>query len=155
MKWNTNDVDVYLQEQEYIDTAVLSLLPVSFAEDKKSRLEQFEFAYTLSNEVEKQFKGRIVQFPSFTYHVSEEQEQAVERLQVWLDDLNTLGMKHIFLITSDSNWKGYEKTCEENVELVWVPSIPLAHLDGQVKHKIIQDQLNQLIPIMTKKWQNR
>jgi hypothetical protein len=36
--------------------------------------------------------------------------------------------------------------------VIWLPSIPLESMDKQLRQKIIEDQLRQVLPILTKKW---
>src|SRR5690606_21499641 len=87
MKWFTVDMDVYLQAREYVDTAVIPLIPVSLEGDLKSTVSMGEFIAILSNEVERQFKGRIILFPAFTYSNGEGLEMASGRLNQWTSDL--------------------------------------------------------------------
>ena len=37
-------------------------------------------------------------------------------------------------------------------EVIWLPSIPLESMDKQLKQTIIEDQLRQVLPLLTKKW---
>ncbi len=62
-----------------------------------------------------------------------------DRLAQWGDGLKESGVKHCFFLTSDSGWKGVEDLMGDG--LVWVPSIPLEHLDEQYKHSIMEDQV--------------
>ncbi|WP_283955948.1 DUF2487 family protein [Heyndrickxia sporothermodurans] len=36
---------------------------------------------------------------------------------------------------------------------MWLPSVPLEHMDEQYKHSIMEDQVKQLINIIVQKWQ--
>jgi len=89
MKWVTKDMDVYIQAKEYVDTAVIPLIPVSLEGNLKNTVSMGEFITILSNEVERQFKGRIILFPAFTYSNGEELEMAKVRLNQWTSDLSS------------------------------------------------------------------
>lgn len=151
MKWEAKAIDTYLQAKEYVDTAIVPLVPIAFANEVKSTVAMGEFITIISSEIERQFQGRVIQFPPFTYLKSESFEKRIARLHEWNDELNRGGMKHLIMLTSDGEWK----TVEEKVtgELIWLPTIPMEHVDPAYKKEIITDQVKQVIPILTSKWQ--
>lgn len=152
MKWVTKDIDVYLQAKEYVDTAVIPLLPISWTSDTmKTTVAMGEFITILSNEVERQFKGRILQFPAFTYTKSEELEKRKERLSSLTGEVKENGMKHFVYLTSDSDWKLKEQELEGS--LIWLPTLPLEYVEEKYKQSMIQDQMKQLISIFMNIWQ--
>lgn len=146
MNWNAKDMDTYLQQVEYIDTLLIPLLPiVTERENMKSSSSSTEFLMHLSTYIETQFKGRIMLLPPFTYTQSTDLEVMGETLT---EDLDLTEFKHIFYITTDRNWT----TVEVKGELIWLPSLPLESMDKQLRQSIIEDQLRQVLPVMTKKW---
>ncbi|MED3654062.1 YpiF family protein [Heyndrickxia sporothermodurans] len=149
MLWNSKDVEVYLKEQQFIDTAVVPLLPISFGHEMKQAASQGEFIDLLSMHLERQFKGRVLLFPAFTYLSTLEKEQQMNMLQNWEVKLKETGFSHIFYLTSDSSWSNQEKI----KDIIWLPSVPLEHMDEQYKHSIMEDQVKQLINIIVQKWQ--
>ncbi len=36
--------------------------------------------------------------------------------------------------------------------MIWLPAIPLESMDANVKKKILEDQLRQVIPLLSTKW---
>ncbi|GAE29032.1 YpiF family protein [Halalkalibacter hemicellulosilyticus] len=153
MKWNANDMDTYLQAREYIDTAIISLIPISWGTEVKGTVSMGEFITIISHELEKQFHGRVVLFPAFTYFATESNEQCLHRLQLWEDNLLKEGFKHVVYLTSDGKWRQVEG--ELQGLHIWLPSIPLEHLDSENRNHVIHDQMKQLIPIVTNRWQSR
>jgi len=151
MKWITKDIDIYLQSKEYVDTAVIPLFPNSWIDQVKSTVALGEYITVLANEVERQFKGRIILFPPFTYAGSEEVSSRLSRLQHWSEDVKKGGIKHIVYLTSDSEWKQVEQ--EVSGSLIWFPTLPLEYVDENYKQKIIQDQTKQLISLFMDTWQ--
>lgn len=149
MKWVTKDIGICLNERDYIDTAIIPLIPITFIENVKSTVSQGEFIAIIASEVERQFKGRVILFPGFTYLNSEGEEKA-NRLEDWINHILESGTKHVALLTSDSSWKTYEDKFAG--KLIWLPSIPLEHLDSQQEILIIRDQINQIIPSITELW---
>lgn len=62
-------------------------------------------------------------------------------------------MNHIIFLTSDGEWKAKENELEGM--LLWLPTIPLEHMDNQHKKDVINDQMKQMIPILTNQWQGK
>lgn len=145
MNWNANDMDTYLQQKEYIDTILVPLLKLDTnPENMKSSSSSAEFLMHLSTFIETQFKGRIMLLPPFTYTQSTELEVFAETLQ---NDIELMGFKHAFYLTTDSKW-----TSSKLEDVIWLPSIPLESMDKQLRQKIIEDQLRQVLPLLTQKW---
>jgi hypothetical protein len=152
MKWQTTEMDTYLQAKEYVDTAIITLIPVSWQKEIKQTVAMGEFISIIVTELEKQFHGRVIQFPLFSYLKTEENASLVARVQNWEEELKAGGVKHFVYLTSDSDWKSVED--QLGGMLLWLPTIPLEHLDDKYKRDVIMDQMKQLIPIMTNKWQS-
>lgn len=152
MKWESKDMDVYLTAKEYVDTAVLPLLPVSFGEDMKQVVGMGEFISLLMPQLEKQFKGRIFLLPQYPYLKTSEEGKRISDLHDWVTHLRNHGFKHIFFITSDSDWKAGEDKL--NGELIWLPSIPLENMEEKYKRTILEEQVKQLLQLIIQKWQN-
>ncbi len=151
MNWNTHDIDVFEQQKEYIDTAVIPLIPTDFGSGIRTSAAQMEFITLLCFHLERQFKGRMIITPPYTYSLNTGYPGEQERLAQWGNGLKESGVKHCFFLTSDSGWKGVEELMDDG--LIWVPSIPLEHLDEQYKHSIMEDQVKQLLNVIVQKWQ--
>jgi hypothetical protein len=150
VKWTVKDVEVYLQEKEYVDTAVIPLIPLTLEKNVKSIVSMGEFVQIIVNELERQFKGRVFLFPPFTYFTSENMEEKTKRIADWTGELIANGMKHIFYVTSDTEWKAGEANLPGT--LLWLPSIPLEHMDEKYKQQIVTDQISQLMNLLIAKW---
>ncbi|MFV8828356.1 YpiF family protein [Alkalihalobacterium sp. APHAB7] len=151
MKWLAKEMDTYLQAKEYVDTALIPLIPVSWEKEIKSTVAMGEFISIISSELERQFQGRVIEFPAFTYLKSDIEK--LERLKSWEKELKENEIKHIVYITSDFEWEQAKQELTET--LIWLPSIPLEHMDQKHKVEVIEGQIKQLIPFLTNKWQNR
>lgn len=146
MNWNAKDMDTYLQQKEYIDTLLVPLLPIETSpENMKSSSSSTEFLMHLSTFIEAQFKGRMMLLPPFTYTQSTDLQVMGKTLA---NDLELMGFKHVFYLTTDRDWTDVDVTGE----LIWLPSIPLESMDKQLRTSIIEDQLRQVLPTLTKKW---
>ncbi|WP_064091037.1 YpiF family protein [Rossellomorea aquimaris] len=151
MNWNVKDIEVFESEKAYIDTAVIPVVPIDFGNNIRISGAQSEFISLLTFHLERQFKGRMMIVPPYSYLMSVSRESEVEELSRWEKELKESGVKHTFFLTADSEWKKVENQLEES--LIWVPSIPLEHLDENYKHSIMEDQVKQLLNVIVQKWQ--
>lgn len=151
MEWKAKDIDVYLEEREYIDTAVVPLVPIELGENMKQIVEKGEFVHLLSLHLERQFKGRMLFLPSFTYLRAEGDQEKESRLLQWEKKVKENGFKYVFFLTSDPAWRHIESIASES--LLFIPSIPLEHMDEQYKQSIMEDQVKQLMKRIVDGWQ--
>lgn len=153
MKWQAQEVDRYLQAKEYVDTAIIPLLPISWDKEIKSTVQMGEFILLITDELERQFKGRVFQFPAYTYLKTEDTEAKLKKLNDIDDHLKSNGFSHALYLTSDIEWKQVEAEMKDT--LLWIPSIPLEHLDQKFKVETVTNQIKQIFPMITNKWQKK
>ncbi|MYL55151.1 DUF2487 family protein [Pontibacillus yanchengensis] len=154
MQWKTEDMNMYVQSKEYVDTIVIPLLPVSFNTDDKQLVSmafQHELLTVFTNEIEKQFKGRIFLSPSYTYSPSTDIEHEMNRLNLWCEEAETQGFKHILLFTMDPKWKKQERKLEGS--LIWLPAGQVDTLHSEEAQKYVQSQINQVTELIMAYWQ--
>lgn len=149
MKWVAADIEMYQKAAEYVDTAIVPLVPVSFESDMKQSASMAEFIGILTGQLEKQFKGRIFLLPAFVYIKGHSGN--LKTLQEWEKTLLDKQFKHLFCVTSDSSWRQHEN--EMSGTLLWLPSLPLEHIQDQQKVSIVEDQVKQLLSLFTEKWE--
>lgn len=152
MKWISQDIDMYIKSKEYVDTVVLPLFPVSLGDDIKQTAAMSEFISLLSIQLERQFRGRLVMLPGYSYLKSFSEDKLVNDIKIWEEELLAKGFKHVFYLTSDSSWKAIETQFTGG--LIWLPSLPLEHMDEQYKNTILDDQVKQLLQLFLQKWQS-
>lgn len=150
MKWTSQDIEKYLQAKEYIDTAVLPLIPISFGEDMQQTALMSEFTFLLSSLLERQYTGRILLLPSFTYIKTKNSQTLVNDLQTFTLNIRDQLFKHIFLLTSDSDWKMHEAQLAD--DLIWIPALPIESLDYPQKIAMMESQVKQILALFTQRW---
>lgn len=150
MKWISKDIETYLSAKEYVDTAVIPLYSVTFGNEMSQSASNAEFITLLTNYLERQFTGRLVLFPPFTYLKNDDSENIVNQLKNWEENIEKNEFKHIFYITSESDWKIHEDKLTGS--LIWLPSLPLGTLNDQQKNSMIESQVKQLLDLFTRKW---
>lgn len=146
MKWKTTDFDTYASARDYIDTAIIPLIPVTWEREMKALISMGEYTTTLSEELERQLVGRVFLFPPFTYLKHESKEERNARLLKWKEEIEK-ELKFVFFMTSDPTWSGVDSS------IISMPAIPLENMEMKYKKEIISEQMNNLLKIVTKKWQ--
>lgn len=151
LKWIPKDIEQYIKAQEYIDTAVIPLISVAFGESMIQSAAKSEFITLLTTLLERQFTGRILLLPPFTYIKEESLEKNLNQLESWISAVNQNRTKHIFLLTCDSEWKMHEDKLKDS--LIWLPALTLENLEDSQKVSLIDSQVKQLLALFTQKWQ--
>jgi hypothetical protein len=144
MNYNAKDIEQFLNQKQFIDTAIVPLLPVDFSTESGMRSgSEADFLMSLVTYVEKQFKGRIFLTPPFSYF----QKTVKIDINDIYDNLVRSGFKHVLFITCDARWKQNDEK-----SVMWLPAIPLESMELEVKNRILQDQLNYVLPKLTQVW---
>lgn len=145
MYFNVKDIEQFHSQKDFIDTVLVPLLPLDFSiEGSKQSGSAAEYLMSLTAFIEKQFKGRIFLTPSFSYF----HKNGIIDLEEISTYLMESGFKHVLFITCDQQWRN--KGSQFNV--TWLPAIPLESMDHDVRQRILQDQLNLVVPSLTKIW---
>jgi|UPI00040E8DE6 hypothetical protein len=150
MKWVPLDIEMYINAKEFVDTAVVALHPVSFGDEMKQSASMHDFITLLTNQLERQFTGRMVLFPAYSYLKKGRMDKPLEELLEWEKSLKENEFKHIFYITSDSDWRMHESSLTGAV--LWMPLLPLESMDESQKVSLIGSQVKQLQNLFTQKW---
>ncbi|WP_018922266.1 YpiF family protein [Salsuginibacillus kocurii] len=150
MKWNTTDIDTYFHAKEYVDTVLVPLIPVGFGEGMKSQVAMGEYITIMAEELEKQFKGRVLKVPPFTYAVDETNEERLERVNSWGQMFEEEGKTFTIFLTADAEWKKTEDSLPGM--LIWLPLLPLEHLEVKHRRQAVSDQLKQILPLIMNEW---
>ncbi|MFC7685116.1 YpiF family protein [Ureibacillus sp. GCM10028918] len=146
MFFNVNDVQQFQSQKDFIDTALVPLLALDFDDARiKQSSSAAEYLMSLTAFVEQQFKGRLMLVPPFSYTEQTKPGLSVNSLK---EDLQKAGFKHVIFITSDYTWTSFS----EEVDVIWLPAIPLESMDKGVKKTVLEEQLKQIIPVLTSKW---
>ncbi|MTH52159.1 DUF2487 family protein [Bacillus mangrovi] len=146
MKWAAKDATALEKEKEYIDTAVIPLIPAGTGPDFLQTVQLGEFALLLSEELERRLRGRVMLSVPFTYLHKEEGVE--ERLLHWKEDAER-AVRHVFFLTSDPRWK---TAAELQDRLIWIPSMPLHTLDHAVAEQLLDSHLDQIMNILLQFW---
>ncbi|EIT86602.1 hypothetical protein A374_03489 [Fictibacillus macauensis ZFHKF-1] len=150
MKWKSQDVAIYHQSQEYVDTVVVPLIPMSFGTDMKTAAMMSQYARLIVEEMERQLHGRLFLVPEFVYGPFESEESLHLRLQAWRKHVKEAGFTHLFYVTSDVRWKKDEHLLED--PLLWVPAIPIETMSAEYQEEIVKEQAKQLFQVIVNEW---
>jgi hypothetical protein len=150
MKWNSEDLDMFLKAREYVDTIVLPLFPISFDEKMKQTAAMTEFIGLLSYQLERKFKGRMILLPGLIYTKTAEETELAVNLVNWETEFAEKGFKYVYYLTSDIDCKRIENTI--NGTLVWLPTLPLQQMDERTRNTVLEDQVVQLVEMFVQGW---
>ncbi|MFC3211430.1 YpiF family protein [Planomicrobium okeanokoites] len=140
------DMDQYLSQKDYVDTAVVPLLQLDLSEaGLKSSAGASEYLQSLTAMLEKQFKGRILLFPPVAYTKNADRNRLSDEIS---SEMEKAGFKHVFYMTTDAEWR----SVEELKNVLWLPAIPTEHMDRNFKQSVMEDQLRQVLPLFLKEW---
>ncbi len=146
MFFNVKDVSEFQNNKEFIDTVIIPLLSINLTENMiKQSSSATEYLMSLTAFIEQQFKGRLMLMPPFSYTEETKDDLSLVNLK---EAFENAGFKHVLFITCDHYWTSYN----EDLDVIWLPSIPLESMDKTVKKTILEDQLKQVIPILSSKW---
>jgi hypothetical protein len=151
MKWTPQDMDVFLESREFVDTAVIPLLPITLDQEMRQAAVMAEFINVLTHQLERQFRGRLLLFPAYTYLTSI--NERVTNLLEWENEIKSAGFTHIFYVTSDSEWKSHEEQLYGS--LIWLPTLSLESMTETDKIPLIEDQVKQLQNVFIQKWREK
>ncbi|WP_162297838.1 DUF2487 family protein [Halalkalibacillus sediminis] len=154
MKWNFNDAEQYVQAKEYIDTAIIPLIPYSFSSDEDIQKLSFqkEVMDVFTTQIEKELKGRIFLIPEYYYLKDAKIEEEKQNLDQQIEHVQSQPFNHVFLLTFDSQWR--KKVKEFDADLLWIPSIKEGNLNQVDKQQLIQAQVEEVLQLIKESWSN-
>lgn len=145
MKFQAEDADLFLQSKDYIDTAIIPLVGMN-ASHIKQTVSLGEFTMLVAEDLERQLKGRVFLFPPYTYlEVNHRKQEDILAVKQSLQE----HFQHVVFITSDNKWKEQLEVSESAFIL---QSVPLEHLKVNLKQKVIQDSVEQILNFLLQKW---
>lgn len=153
MKWTRQGSGQYLQAKEFIDTAVIPLVPIAAAapdEELTKTAVQHETMQVFLNELEKELAGRIMVMPVYAYIANKEIENERVRLESWTASLMEAGFKHVFLPTFDAVWRKHSKHLEG--ELIWLPCPTTGQMDSGQFNQAARGLAREVMDLMMASW---
>lgn len=153
LKWTYNDIQQFIQAKDYIDTAIIPLVPFSYETDEELKKYTFqsEAMYILMSQIEKHFKGRVLLLPVYHYMKQNTLELEVERLKANVGELTQQQpFKHVMLFTFDNKWRKHYS--ELNGELIWLPAPTENDLNQIETQQMIQSHANELKTLIKDQW---
>ncbi|GGC87373.1 hypothetical protein GCM10007216_17600 [Thalassobacillus devorans] len=151
MKWNQHDISQYVEAKEYIDTLIVPLIPFGAKKDEQMKTQAFqkELLTMFVNEIEKEYKGRIVLLPEY-YYLSGKVNEETARLNHWVEEFTELPFEHVFLFTFDVNWRKASKDVDG--EVIWLPGLQSGNLQSSEAQSFIKEQVSQIAEMIRSYW---
>lgn len=153
MKWTLNDWAVFQKEKDYIDTVLIPFIPIHWGEGMKGTVTTGRFTTLLAEEIERQLKGRVILNPPFTYLESESLEMKRTRLDGWIEEIKSYGIKHIICLSTDPKWNFvHTENRTIGVTNIWVPALPIDHMDSKHRQDYLDETVGQVLRQMAQAW---
>lgn len=149
LRWQVKEMQVYLEQKEYIDTVLIPLIPLSWQSAFIPTVREGEFIETLLKETERQLQGRIILTPSYTYLKSESLDERMKTIKMWENELKEGNVKYVFFVTSDVDWKRVEDELEG---LIWVAPVPLEHMEERHRKDFVDENVGLIMKHVTEIW---
>ncbi|GGA61376.1 DUF2487 family protein [Ornithinibacillus halotolerans] len=152
MQWTSMDMEKYLSAKEYIDTAIIPIIPFQLSHETtigKSTSKR-ELVSIFATEIESELSGRTLLVPNYYYLEFGDKEEEVKRLNAWTKEIQSQPFKHVFVLTFDSIWKRYEKDLDAN--LLWLPGFQTEGVNPQEMMNIIRGQVSDVVELMRSYW---
>ncbi|HAM81174.1 DUF2487 family protein [Ornithinibacillus bavariensis] len=152
MLWTKQDMQVYIKQKEYIDTAIIPIIPfqLSHENDMDKSTSKREVLSIFATVIEKELSGRVLLIPNYYYLEYGDKAQEVDRLNRWTEEIQKQPFKHVFIVTFDSSWKKFEKELEAN--LLWLPGFQADDLYDGKTQQLIQGQVQDVVELIRSYW---
>ncbi|SFA73940.1 Protein of unknown function [Lentibacillus halodurans] len=152
MKWVKQDLQQYIQAKEYVDTIIVPLIPFQLSNDASLEKNAFqrEVLSLFTRDLEKELSGRILLSPDYHYLASVDKETEINRMNAWIDDIQSQPFQHIFFVSSDSGWKKVEQGLKGT--LIWLPAATADSMQPTEIQPIIRNQVQQVSELIRTYW---
>lgn len=152
MQWNPEDLSAFFQAKDYIDTVILPITSISFTnkEEAEKLAIQKRSLEIVSQEMERNYAGRIFVCPVYIYphHVNRQTE--IDRINSWTEEMLAEHFEHRFILSHDIGWKKYEKQFEAN--FIWTPSFSLKNFQTDEARQFMKEQTTELSDLIRSYW---
>ncbi|MFC4404360.1 DUF2487 family protein [Gracilibacillus xinjiangensis] len=152
MKWDAADLPTYFEAKDFVDTVCIPLVPVKLSNKEESvkLASNQQTLQIIAKEVERNFTGRVLLSPTYTYIQNESRQAEKERLNQWVEIMFKEDFNHIFFLTFDLKWKKEEKGM--NGTLLWLQASTLENHQTETTKKWIQEQTSQVNELIRSFW---
>ncbi|WP_096270454.1 DUF2487 family protein [Paucisalibacillus globulus] len=152
MQWIKKDMELYVGSKEYIDTAIIPILPFQMSQEgnlSKSTSKR-EILSIFATEIENELSGRLLLIPNYYYLEYGDKVEEMERLNKWTKEIQAQPFKHVFVLTFDSGWKRYEKDMSAN--LLWLPGFQAENPNSDELRQMIRGQVSDVVELIRSYW---
>ncbi|AOM82820.1 YpiF family protein [Salisediminibacterium beveridgei] len=154
MKWNSQSIETFVSAKEFVDTALIPLIPLDLQLDPSKAALQGEYIAILADEVEKQLTGRVMLVPPYPYKQNKgKSDTLIHELNEWNSYYYNAGMVNTICLTCDEEL--VELNALSKARVIWMPMIPLDHLEARQAKEMVREQASQVLPKIMKIWQGK
>ncbi|WP_419743648.1 DUF2487 family protein [Macrococcoides bohemicum] len=139
MLFNHQDLKTLQDQLEYIDTAIIPVVPVDYSKHLMDIADHYEMIQYVTMGVEQQFKGRLLVVPPIQLI------DDIKMLDTIESQLQTFGFKNlVFVVPQKFN---LEKEIVHKINI-----LPLETLDHEMKQEFVQENIKSLMKSIIILW---
>ncbi|WP_026906550.1 DUF2487 family protein [Paucisalibacillus globulus] len=152
MQWTKRDMGVYVGSKEFIDTAIIPILPFQLSQESNlsKSTSKREVLSIFATEIEKELSGRVLLIPNYYYLEYGDKLEEAKRLNSWNEEIQKQPFEHVFILTFDSGWKRFEKDLQAN--LLWVPGFQADDPNSDEMRQMIRGQVSDVVELIRSYW---
>ncbi|WP_042145656.1 DUF2487 family protein [Paucisalibacillus sp. EB02] len=152
MQWTKKDMGLYVGSKEYIDTAIIPILPFQLSQESNlgKSTSKREILSIFASEIENELSGRLLLIPNYYYLEYGDKAEEVKRLNSWTGEIQEQPFEHVFILTFDSGWKRYEKDLLAN--LLWLPGFQAENPNSDEMRQMIRGQVSDVVELIRSYW---
>jgi hypothetical protein len=152
MQWTKKDMGVYVGSKEFIDTAIIPILPFQLSQESNlsKSTSKREVLSIFATEIEKELSGRVLLIPNYYYLEYGDKLEEAKRLNCWTEEIQKQPFEHVFILTFDSGWKRCEKDLQAN--LLWVPGFQADDPNSDEMRQMIRGQVSDVVELIRSYW---
>lgn len=139
MLFNHQDLKTLNDQLEYIDTAIVPVVPVDYTKHLLDIADHYEMIQYVTMGVEQQFKGRLLLVPPVQVLSTETTLDTIEQ------QLTDFGFKNIIFVAPQRFNLEKEHVHKINI-------LPLETLDNEMKQTFVQDNVKDLMKSIIQIW---
>lgn len=152
MQWTKKDMELYIGSKEYIDTAIIPIIPFQLSQETNigKSTSKREVLSIFATEIEKELSGRVLLIPNYYYLEYGDKDEEAQRLNKWTQEIQKQPFEHVFILTFDAGWKKHEKSLDAN--LLWVPGFQIDEQNSSNIMPLIRGQVADVIELLRSYW---
>ncbi|GGK24735.1 hypothetical protein GCM10010965_16880 [Caldalkalibacillus thermarum] len=150
MKWDRLTIDDYLENRQYIDTALVPLIKMELGNNARLSAVQATWLSGVVNHLEEQLMGRVLLLPALTYTEAHEADMLAAYLNRYTEYVLQSGFKHQVYITVEEEWEKRREKLRGGLFYIDASEVDMEDQSSQALFDLSQKFVPSLISLWKK-----